>query len=161
MKRYENRKNKEIVKVVNVNKKENTVNVEILTGSREGENKNYSLGSFNKNFKFLDEIAEEIVPAEIEKEDMIEYLLSIIPESVSKKVSSNEKLVTLYMDGKRIAYIYKRRFSLRFYMPVKIYEKLSIERNMIYRYTVTKNEVDFYVTKENLINVVNEICKED
>lgn len=160
MKRYENRKNKELVKVVNVNKEENTVNVEILTGSREGENKNYSLSSFNKNFKFLNEIIEEIVPAEIEKEDMIKYLLSVIPESVSKKVSSNEKLVTLYANGKRIAYIYKRRFCLRFYIPVKIYENISID-NMIYKKSVNKNEIDFYATKENVANVINEICKED
>ena len=56
MKRYENRKNKELVKVVNVNKEENTISVEILTGNRESEVKDYSLSSFNKNFKFFDEI---------------------------------------------------------------------------------------------------------
>ena len=32
---------------------------------------------------------------------------------------------------------------------------------MIYKKSVNKNEVDFYVTKENVSNVINEICKED
>ena len=160
MKRYENRKNKELVKVVNVNKEENTISVEILTGNRKSEVKDYSLSSFNKNFKFFDEITEEVAQTEIEKEDMIKYLLSIIPEMVSKKVSSNGKLITLYINGKRVAYIYKRRFCLRFYIPVKIYENIRID-NMIYKKSVNKNEVDFYVTKENVSNVINEICKED
>ena len=109
MKRYENRKNKEIVKVVNTNESENTITVEFMTGVHIGEQSIYALKSFSKSWKLLDEIDDEVkeekkpekvTDEEVEK-NIIEMTEALVKAGYTVKTYSNRKQNLIVKNGNR------------------------------------------------------------
>lgn len=109
MKRYENRKNKSIVKVVNTNESENTITVEFMTGVHIGEQSIYALKSFSKSWKFLDEIDDEVkeenkhekeIDEEVEK-NIIEMTEALVKAGYTVKTYSNRKQNLIVKNGNR------------------------------------------------------------
>lgn len=111
MKRYENRKNKSIVKVITTNEKENTITVEFITGSHIGEQSSYSLKSFAKSWKFLDEIeddikenkkSEKVINYDIENEkNIIEMTHALVKVGYTVKTYSNRKQNLIVKNGNK------------------------------------------------------------
>ena len=121
-----------------------------LTVLSAGERGSYSLSSFPKNFKFLQEVEETLAGDNIHG-DLIKYAVDLLPERLLKKVATNGKMLTLYKaPKKRLAYIYKRVDSLRFYMFKEDYVRMCLCNFSYNVNTVDDKEISFYVKADNL-----------
>ena len=78
---------------------------------------------------------------------------------MNTKVSNMGKLLTIYKAPKnRLAYVYKRKSSLRFYIKSDLYESLNIS-NKVYNVCAGEKETSFYVDKSNITEILDIFCK--
>lgn len=127
MKRYENRKNKSIVKVVSTN--ENTITVEFMTGIHTGEQSIYALKSFSKSWKFLDEIEDEVkeekkqekaTDEEVNK-NIAEMTDALVKAGYSVKTYSNRKQnLIVKKDDKCVAEVCIKRKRVVIYSKTEL-----------------------------------------
>lgn len=189
MKIYESRKDTAIkVKLIEYNAKFNTYMVEFITGDRKGKTISFSASTMKRWWKEIkDEATEDAVEeapialgtkkettdkkicgeqkeaGEKEVKNLLDTVESLIAGKLTYK--RNVSMISLYTSGdkkKRLAYVYKRKNSIRVYMPNKYYSLISDTiAKYIDRFSGDTNEISFYVKNEDIANVLGIICEKE
>lgn len=171
------------VKLIKYEEKFKTYLVEYLTGERKGKTTSFSSSTMKRWWK---EIEEEAIEGAVEEELVIldtktettdkksvvskkevKNLLDTVEALLAGKLTykRNVSMISLYIGGdkkKRLAYVYKRKNSIRIYMPNKYYSLISdIIAKYIDRFSGDTNEISFYVKAEDIANVLDIICEKE
>lgn len=171
------------VKLIKYEEKFKTYLVEYLNGERKGKTTSFSSSTMKRWWKEIEEEAVEEEPVvlntnaettdkkpvgkkEIEKKE-VKNLLDTTESLLAGRLTykRNISMISLYISGdkkKRLAYVYKRKNSIRVYMPNKYYSLISdIIAKYIDRFSGDTNEISFYVKNEDIANVLDIICDKE
>lgn len=171
------------VKLIKYEEKFKTYLVEYLNGERKGKTTSFSSSTMKRWWKEIEEEAVEEEPVvlntnaettdkkpvgkkEIEKKE-VKNLLDTAESLLAGRLTykRNVSMISLYISGdkkKRLAYVYKRKNSIRVYMPNKYYSLISdIIAKYIDRFSGDTNEISFYVKNEDIANVLDIICDKE
>lgn len=171
------------VKLIKYEEKFKTYLVEYLNGERKGKTTSFSSSTMKRWWKEIEEEAVEEEPVvlntnaettdkkpvgkkEIEKKE-VKNLLDTTESLLAGRLTykRNVSMISLYISGdkkKRLAYVYKRKNSIRVYMPNKYYSLISdIIAKYIDRFSGDTNEISFYVKNEDIANVLDIICEKE
>lgn len=186
---YVSRKDKTVkVKLIKYEEKFKTYLVEYLTGERKGKTISFSSSTMKRWWKEIEDEATEdaaedahivlnttkettdkksvVSKKEAEKKE-VKNLLDTVESLIAGRLTykRNVSMISLYISGdkkKRLAYVYKRKNSIRFYMPNKYYSLISdIIAKYIDRFAGDTNEISFYVKNEDIANVLDIICDKE
>lgn len=184
MKVYVSRRDETIkVKLIKYEEKFKTYLVEYLTGERKGKTTSFSSSTMKRWWKEIEEEAVEEEPVildtktettdkkhvskkEVEKKE-VKNLLDTVESLLAGRLiyKRNVSMISLYISGdkkKRLAYVYKRKNSIRVYMLNKYYRLISDTiAKYIDRFSGDTNEISFYVKNEDIANVLDIICEKD
>lgn len=165
------------VKLIKYDEKFKTYLVEYLTGERKGKTTSFSSSTMKRWWKEIEEAAEE-EPVILDTKTDITDKKSVGKKEVKNLLDTAESLlagrltykrnvsmISLYISGdkkKRLAYVYKRKNSIRVYMPNKYYSLISDTiAKYIDRFSGDTNEISFYVKNEDIANVLDIICEKE
>lgn len=179
MKVYVSRRDETIkVKLIKYEEKFKTYLVEYLTGERKGKTTSFSSSTMKRWWKEIEEEAVEeepvILDTKTETTDKkyvskkeVKNLLDTVESLLAGRLTykRNVSMISLYISGdkkKRLAYVYKRKNSIRVYMPNKYYSLISDTiAKYIDRFSGDTNEISFYVKNEDIATVLDIICDKE
>lgn len=186
---YVSRRNETVkVKLIKYEEKFKTYLVEYLTGEHKGKTTFYSSSTMKRWWKEIeDEATKDVVeeaPIALDTkkettdkkicdkqkeagEKEVKNLLDTVESLIAGKLTykRNVSMISLYTSDvkkKRLAYVYKRKNSIRVYMPNKYYSLISDTiAKYIDRFSCDTNEISFYVKNEDIANVLDIICEKE
>ena len=98
-----------------------------------------------------------------EVKNLLDTVESLIAGRLTYK--RNVNMIILYISGnkkKRLAYVYRRKNSIRVYMPNKYYSLISDTiAKYIDRFAGDTNEISFYVKTEDIASVLDIMYKKE
>ena len=166
------------VKLIKYEEKFKTYLVEYLTGERKGKTTSFSSSTMKRWWKEIEEEPvildiktettdkKSVSKKEVEKKE-VRNLLDTVESLLAGKLTykRNVSMISLYVGGdkkKRLAYVYKRKNSIRVYMPNKYYSLISDTiAKYIDRFSGDTNEISFYVKAEDIANVLDIIYEKE
>ena len=184
MKIYVSRKDETVkAKLVEYNERFKTYMVEFITGDRKGKTTSFSASTMKRWWKEIEEEAVEeedvvlntnaettdkkSVDKKRSREKEVKNVLDTVESLLAGRLTykRNASMISLYISDdkkKRLAYVYKRKNSIRVYMPNKYYSLISdIIAKYIDRFSGDTNEISFYVKNEDIANVLDIICEKE
>ena len=181
---YVSRRNETVkAKLIKYEEKFKTYLVEYLTGEHKGKTASFSSSTMKRWWKKIedetteDDVEEAPIALDTKEETAdkksvvskkeVKNLLDTVESLIAGRLTykRNVNMIILYISGgkkKRLAYVYKRKNSIRVYMPNKYYSLVSDTiAKYIDRFSDDTNEISFYIKTEDIASVLDIMCEKE